>query len=79
MTEKVHDISSAPKDAPRNDEAATDVTVETVTPGRLRTFLSKHKMFFIGLGSGVAVGAAGLAAAKAASEEEDEVVETPES
>jgi len=78
MTNKVHDISDLPADAPRNDEAATDATIDAA-PGKLKNFLSKHKLFLIGLGAGVATGAAAVGLANGAFEDEDEIVETPES
>lgn len=80
MTDKVHNISDLPKDAPRHDEAADDTTVDAGTPGRFKNALRKHKMFLIGLGTGVGVGVTALAVAKNVSNEEDEVEETtPES
>lgn len=76
MTNKVHDISDLPKDAPRVETTDNDATVDPAAPGRLKTFLHTHKKFFVGLGTGVAVGVAALGLAKAASEQEDEEIET---
>ena len=78
MTDKVHDISSAPKDAPRNDATDADTSTKP-TPGRVKTFFANHKKFFLGMGTGLAVGAAAVTVAKVASEEEDEEVPTLES
>lgn len=77
MTNKVHDISSAPKDAPRNDEPA-EANIEPEAPSKIKNFLHNNKKFFIGVGTGLGVGVAALAVAKVASEEEDEELETPE-
>lgn len=74
MSNKVHDISSAPKDAPRND---SEVVEEETTPGlwsRTKNALTspKVKMLFVGVGIGAATTAGAIALAKNASEEEDD-------
>jgi hypothetical protein len=70
MSNKTHNVTSLPKDAPRADEE-TEATETHETPSRARNLFNKNKRFLAGVGAGVVTAVTVLAVVRSNSADEE--------